>query len=157
MSGAPRGRGAPAGAAGPQHTTATKATDHMMGLRERLVLAGSLPEAGAPGAAGPNASAGELLALGRSISCRMTEVPTAAIGYLYFPSQAEAHEAALHARDLGWVTEVRQPEGLVRDWIVAARQTIDLARDGADRVHRELGSIAEALGGEFEGWERVDA
>lgn len=119
-------------------------------LRERLELIGSLPAAGAPS----DATAAELLGMGRRMGVIAPPALTLVTGYMYFASQAEAIEASLHARDHGWTTDIRGPEGLIQAWIVAASCELDLGAGDVDRIYSELGGIARELDGEFDGWER---
>ena len=71
--------------------------------------------------------------------------------FLYFPEEASANAAAGDIRDQGFVVEVK-PSEEGSDWLCFAVKTMVPTYEDIVAISREFGAIAEAYGGEYDGW-----
>jgi regulator of RNase E activity RraB len=71
--------------------------------------------------------------------------------FLYFPNKASADAAAADIREQGFVVEVRPP-GEGSDWLCFAVKTVVPTYEAISAISREFNAIAEARGGEYDGW-----
>jgi len=72
--------------------------------------------------------------------------------YLYFAKKAKAEEAGRHLRERGFEVEVRRgADGT--SWLALAKQKAPESADQMEGLREELESLAEKLGGEYDGWE----
>jgi regulator of RNase E activity RraB len=71
--------------------------------------------------------------------------------FLYFPRRRWAQQAARQLRQLGYEVEVSESatEGL---WLVLARCQMLPTEEDIDTVAEQLRELAEAFGGEYDGW-----
>lgn len=71
------------------------------------------------------------------------------VHYFYFPERSVADEAARELQALEFAIEVRRG-ALGGDWLVRAKSSEARAED----FREQFESLAERLGGEYDGWER---
>ena len=71
--------------------------------------------------------------------------------FLYFPDEASANEAAASIRGQGFVVEVMPPMA-GSDWLCFATRTLVPKLEDIVAIGREFTAIAEAHGGEYDGW-----
>jgi regulator of RNase E activity RraB len=71
--------------------------------------------------------------------------------FLYFPDEGSANAAAESIREQGFVVEVMPPvDG--SDWLCFATKTLVPTLEDIVTIGREFNEIAEAYGGEYDGW-----
>ncbi len=104
-----------------------------------------------------SAAAGQMVDIPRQ-PARLS--PISVDHYLYFPTRKQAERAASRLRRMGYA--VRNPEqGYAqkraggKSWLVLARHSLE-SKDALalDRVCNDLESLADAEGGEYDGYER---
>lgn len=72
--------------------------------------------------------------------------------YLYFPKKVSAKTTCSRLRERGFEVEVRRgADG--KSWLALARQQAPHSADRMEGLRDELESLAEELGGEYDGWE----
>jgi hypothetical protein len=79
--------------------------------------------------------------------------PRHVIQYLYFPSDEGARAAAEALRPMGYEVDVRPPSSGIDQWAVIAEMEVVLDESWVDETRRRLRAVAEANGGEYDGWE----
>ena len=70
--------------------------------------------------------------------------------FLYFPRRRWAEQVARRLRELGYEVEVSEGSGGA--WLVLARCQMLPTEEDIDTVAEQLRELAEAFGGEYDGW-----
>lgn len=78
--------------------------------------------------------------------------PRHVIHYLYFPSEGDAHEAAVSIGD-AWKTQVDPPTEEAGQWCLRADGNRTLSYETVAAFRSWFGELAERHHGEYDGWE----
>jgi hypothetical protein len=105
----------------------------------------------------PSAAAGQRVEAPRQ-STHLS--PISVDHYLYFPTRKQAKQAASRLRSMGYVVRdeesgYAQDRATEKSWLVLASHFLEPGDDHAvHRISSELESLADAEGGEYDGFER---
>ena len=98
---------------------------------------------------------GDLLVMGQLIEAGadLTQ-PHHALYYVYVPDEHAAVGAAAQARDLGFTVDLRSPDETIAQWaVVCEHPALVLDPDTVRANSDHFEAIADAHGGEYDGWE----
>ena len=71
--------------------------------------------------------------------------------FVYFPDELRALKAEPKIKELGFQVDVR-PAAKGTDWLCFSKKTMVPELAALQRIRRDLASVAQSLGGEYDGW-----